>query len=270
MKRFFSNAWYVFCYPVLFFVIFHGLGKVEFELGLPYIIELVKVMGLDGMGMVQIMIWLIAVAGIPLFMRKQGPFRELYSFRRIEGTTLILLAVFAISLCLLVSTSVSWLTLFNLYPDGSEYLWFSKIAIRHVTFLIPILLFAPLFEEVIFRGILLKRLLKVTRRPWVALIIQAICFSLTHIILFQLPYTFVMGLFFGLVFLWTRSLWASILVHFINNLISVISLYCVEDFTESDSSSLLWVIAASLIVSGLLLFLLYRRRIQIEPDEMEA
>jgi len=100
------------------------------------------------------------------------------------------------------------------------------------TWLNPILT-APVAEEILFRGVVLKVLLGSYREVW-ALTISAVLFVLIHV-----PYwvmagehsfanlpgmflsIFVLGLWFGFLFCRSRSLWASLICHTVNNLFSI-------------------------------------------------
>jgi membrane protease YdiL (CAAX protease family) len=71
---------------------------------------------------------------------------------------------------------------------------------------------APLSEELLFRAVLQRSLAAVWSQG-TAVSATALLFALTHGTLVQLPETFVLGLFSGVVFLKTRSYWASVLFH---------------------------------------------------------
>jgi membrane protease YdiL (CAAX protease family) len=76
-------------------------------------------------------------------------------------------------------------------------------------------------EELLFRGILLNALAKVTQRDWLALVISSIVYGLSYWQSSQMPifqlylflYAFSTGFIFGLSFLKTRKIIASAVVH---------------------------------------------------------
>jgi len=75
---------------------------------------------------------------------------------------------------------------------------------------------APVFEEIVFRGIVLDGLLKnIPVRK--AVIQSAVLFALVHFNPAQFIITFSMGLLLGWVYYRTRSLYACIFIHFVNN-----------------------------------------------------
>jgi membrane protease YdiL (CAAX protease family) len=110
-------------------------------------------------------------------------------------------------------------------------------------------------EELLYRGAILGLLLKGgnTRR---AVVIQALAFSLAHIISIRLPWTFVFGLVMGWIRVRTGSLWACMAVHFVfNTTIAVLLPYFMgEQSTEFDSTQLLYALPLLLGLAVLPLF----------------
>lgn len=94
------------------------------------------------------------------------------------------------------------------------------------------------FEEVAFRGIVLTVFLGVYSERK-SIIFSSIGFSLMHLlnltngrelewVLGQLVWSFILGLFYGYVFVRTKSLWPSMIVHYLSNLtISILSGYMI-------------------------------------------
>lgn len=80
---------------------------------------------------------------------------------------------------------------------------------------------APLTEEFLLRGIMMRGLLKHTT-PTNAIHCSAFFFALIHMNLSQAIGAFLMGLFIGWIYYKTGSLWMAILVHFINNGLGVL------------------------------------------------
>jgi len=83
------------------------------------------------------------------------------------------------------------------------------------------LLIAPIFEEVIFRGIILGGLKK-NYSIIAALMISALLFSISHFTLVQLVPTFIAGLYFGYIYYKSDSLILSMFAHFSYNLLPII------------------------------------------------
>ncbi len=87
-------------------------------------------------------------------------------------------------------------------------------------------LFPAIIEEYFFRGCLQQILLQwMKNTPYTALIVTAIIFSLFHGQMSGfLPRAF-LGLLLGLAYYYTGSLWVSILMHFLNNTLTVVMVY---------------------------------------------
>lgn len=75
---------------------------------------------------------------------------------------------------------------------------------------------APIFEELIFRGIILDGMLRHTTSTK-AIAYSAIIFSIAHMNPVQVPQTLLLGAFIGWIYYRTRSVWPCIFIHFINN-----------------------------------------------------
>ncbi len=79
-------------------------------------------------------------------------------------------------------------------------------------------LLAPLGEEIVFRGAILKSLLSSSRlSPWGAIAISALLFALVHMNPAQLPHAFVIGLLLGWMYWRTGSILPGMAYHWVNN-----------------------------------------------------
>ena len=92
---------------------------------------------------------------------------------------------------------------------------------------------APIFEEWLCRGMVLRGLLNYTRRdkagnkvqglkPWVAIVISAAFFALIHANPWQAIPAFALGCLFGYVYYRTGSLKLTMLMHFTNNTFALV------------------------------------------------
>ena len=87
--------------------------------------------------------------------------------------------------------------------------------------LISVSVFAPFFEEWLCRGIILRGLLKKMKPVW-AIVISALFFGLIHGNLWQAIPAFIIGVILGYVYYKTGSLKLTMLMHCVNNTLSVI------------------------------------------------
>ncbi|MEX1376819.1 MAG: type II CAAX endopeptidase family protein [Eubacteriales bacterium] len=93
--------------------------------------------------------------------------------------------------------------------------------------LVSIALVPAIFEEMIFRGILQKGILR-NAKPRTAILISSVLFMLMHLSVESMPFTFIMGCILGYLAYRTGSIIPSMMLHFVNNSIAVISLYVLE------------------------------------------
>jgi membrane protease YdiL (CAAX protease family) len=135
--------------------------------------------------------------------------------------------------------------------------------------LITIVILAPLLEELLFRGVMLKGFLK-HMSPAQSIFWSALLFGGVHMIPAQAVSAFVAGLLIGWLYYRTRSLWPCIFVHFINNLLSYsFFLYYGEATTNEmlDTFTLMIVLACSICILALGIFIIHRNTIGVLEDE---
>ena len=77
-------------------------------------------------------------------------------------------------------------------------------------------IFAPLVEEIVFRGLVLTRLRR-GMPGWLAVLITALAFGVCHGQIVWIAYAFVLGTIFGFMALRARSIWPSLTAHLIFN-----------------------------------------------------
>ena len=88
-----------------------------------------------------------------------------------------------------------------------------------VFYVVLLLIFAPVMEEILFRKLFLSKLLAMGTVP--AIVVSALFFAVPHLFSqgpAQVPYTFVLGLIWAYVAVRTKKLWPSILLHSLSNL----------------------------------------------------
>lgn len=83
-------------------------------------------------------------------------------------------------------------------------------------------LIVPLVEELVFRGAILRSLLTAVKRPWVAIAISAVVFSLVHGNPAQMPHAFIVGLLLGWMYCRTGSIIPGVAYHWVNNTVAYI------------------------------------------------
>ncbi|MGE7879628.1 CPBP family intramembrane glutamic endopeptidase [Peribacillus muralis] len=105
-------------------------------------------------------------------------------------------------------------------------------------------------EEMLFRGILLKQYQKMNIKP--SIILSALIFSLYHMTVGNLVFTFVIGISLSLVTIYTGSIVPAIFYHFLVNEIMRIIMHFPEKVTETYFKVMVSPITT---ITGLILFL---------------
>jgi membrane protease YdiL (CAAX protease family) len=121
-------------------------------------------------------------------------------------------------------------------PDVGQQLSFDNLSLRieYVVAFMTLVVFAPVAEEILFRGYFQGRLSDKIGK-WLGVLIVAIVFGLMHLVAFSeaglvlqwgaAADTFAMGLVAGLLRILTGSIWAGVLLHAIKNAIAYYFLF---------------------------------------------
>lgn len=94
-------------------------------------------------------------------------------------------------------------------------------------------LLAPLAEEMVFRGAVLRSLLRWKENPWIGIVISAVLFALIHMNPAQMPHAFLIGLLLGWLYYRTDSIVPGVVYHWVNNTVAYVmyNLYPNPDLT---------------------------------------
>ena len=112
----------------------------------------------------------------------------------------------------------------SLLPEMPE--WFEQIMSgltggNFILSFICVSIFAPIFEEWLCRGVVLRGLLT-TMRPASAIAVSAAFFAVLHMNPWQALPAFLLGVVFGYVYYKTGSLKLTMLMHFVNNTMALV------------------------------------------------
>lgn len=132
------------------------------------------------------------------------------------------------------------------YINMMSYLYEGSI----VLLAIRVAIVAPIFEELICRGVILKKARDIM--PFYAAnITQAILFALIHMNIIQMLYAFPLGLIFGYITMKYESIIPAILLHALFNGFSVISV-AYNKAAEKPIDISIWLILGLTIIGGLI------------------
>ena len=79
----------------------------------------------------------------------------------------------------------------------------------------------PVFEEIIFRGVL-QRTIQHNTTPIKGLVIASLIFAIIHTDWYQLPNLFVLGMCFGIAYNKTKSIYGAMVAHIFNNTFAMV------------------------------------------------
>jgi membrane protease YdiL (CAAX protease family) len=123
-------------------------------------------------------------------------------------------------------------------------------------------------EEMIFRGLLLPIIRRWTNSKHLAVWISAFLFSAFHLQFYGFLPRLVLGALLGYLFIWTKSLWAPVLAHFVNNALALVLIFMItKGYIEEDVDSFeqtlgdwIWVLVSLVGVGLTIFYLLLNRR----------
>ncbi len=119
--------------------------------------------------------------------------------------------------------------------------------------------FPALVEEFLFRYMLRRKLGGCSDTVYI--LFSSLCFSLFHLDIRMLPYTFIVGVVFGWVYVKTGKIWYTIGLHFLYNLFGGILMPMLDYFGVAGAVALfIWM--GSLIILAIVLFCVFFKRIR--------
>ena len=127
-------------------------------------------------------------------------------------------------------------------------------------------LLPPLVEEMVFRGCVLKALLRwKPERKWLMTTLSALLFSLVHMNPAQMPHTFLIGLLLGWMYMRTGSIVPGVVYHWANNTAAYVMFHVyhnpqnLQDIIGPGDSRLAMALLCSLCILVPALFQLNQR-----------
>lgn len=132
---------------------------------------------------------------------------------------------------------------------------------------------AGITEEFFFRGSLQQLVKKICHNRHVTVWITAFIFSFIHFQFYGFIPRVLLGALLGYIFLWSGNLWIPVIVHTINNAMSVALYYKFHSTPVYDklenfgTGNTIWATVASIAVTGVILSLLSKEYQRNNPEE---
>lgn len=235
--------------PIVYFVLSQGITiiytfYVSFKLGLESNGQMGSLTDFQNniMNMVMDKTMLLTLIGAAIAI----PIMYFVFYDKKEGScekksSYVWVALLGIGACVVLNVIISISGLPNLsktYQELSELIYTGNFWLELVT----AGMIVPIAEELIFRGIMFKRLKAVAGIAW-AVTISSVVFGIMHGNLVQFTYAAVLGAVLCLVYVRCKNILAPILLHMSANTISVLLSDCkpVAELMESPIISLLFI-----------------------------
>lgn len=119
----------------------------------------------------------------------------------------------------------NWILYLHIVPSKNVFNTYMQNAtiINTIVISIQVIIIGPIIEELIFRKILLGKLLeKFSNRPIKAIVYSALIFGIIHLNIIQGVAVFGGGIILGLIYYYTKSIKATIFAHILNNFLIII------------------------------------------------
>jgi membrane protease YdiL (CAAX protease family) len=130
--------------------------------------------------------------------------------------------------------------------------------------LVMICILPAIGEELLFRGIFQRLFAEWTKNIHLGVILAAVLFSFVHFQFFGFLPRFLLGIYFGYLLVWSRTIWLPVIAHFTNNTIAVMYYHFSESNVGSSeidsfgtSAGDLIFLVMSFTLLALLIFMIY-------------
>lgn len=149
------------------------------------------------------------------------PLRIAFPLRAFSATLCVPCVFVALAVSVIGVTSSNlisaMLSILNLQPHTDLYMPDNAAAM--LLFAVQLCIVTPLLEEFVFRGMIFQSMRRFGDS--FALVLSAILFAMFHGNLVQAPNAFLMGLVIGYFVLYSGSLWVGVIIHAVNNTLSL-------------------------------------------------
>lgn len=120
-------------------------------------------------------------------------------------------------------------------------------------------------EELMFRGVLFPIFWGWYKNKHVGIILSAILFSFIHMQFFNFLPIILMGILFGYLYVWSGSIWVTMILHFINNALAVIATYLYQqngaEWLNMEYNMPWYIAVISVPVCGFFVYQFYKSRV---------
>ncbi|MDR2409425.1 MAG: CPBP family intramembrane metalloprotease [Bacteroidales bacterium] len=273
---------------IALFLILFGINTVFFSLFTDFTASLI--FGVDNLttaealryveSVSQIVVFGLTGFAFAFFVNEKKPLPYLGLSRGISASSCFFLVLIALVSLPALSWIIEWNEAIKLpqfmssvevwmrqQEDAANKLTSSLLSGNHLSVLfVNVLVMAiipALCEELLFRGVIITWLKNLLGNVHLCVCLSAFIFSAIHLQFYGFVPRLLLGLYLGYIFVWTGSIWASVIAHFINNGMIVIAawLYNIQltnsqydDFGVVGDNYLLIILSFMLTSAAIYLF----------------
>ncbi len=217
-----------------------GFLKSVLTIDTPYLGSLMRI--------VDILLISIALGFTSFILAKKWKvsIKEYFTQLNFSWTKFLLIFIFSIFFFMVTNILLSFsYNLRGIFPFDTFYcVELSNAKILTDKFMIILhCIIAPILEEILFRGLILKRL----QRKYslhLSLLISSLLFASYHLYLPLFLYYFLSGYIFGLVFIRTKSLSLSIILHSLNNIWCEITMHRAIMYSQMQIGEIIFYVCS--------------------------
>lgn len=217
----------------------------------------------DSIGSTLLVTGLASLFIIPLgvYLMRQDDWKRMYFGNIWKITVLDAGIAFGLGMCYgqIGNTVIGLLNLFDLFGSYNQMMGQVLTGENFFSMLLWIGIAAPAAEELLFRGLIYRRL-KDYVNPWAAMLISSLMFGIYHGNMIQFLYATFMGIIFVLLLERTRSMWGCILAHMGANIWSVVLTCYGETLSGIGNGFLVSFLVLLLVVGGIFGILYFKNR----------
>lgn len=190
-------------------------------------------------------------------------------FKKPKSNEMFVLAIFAgLMMCFAGNTVTSTLTgIFSAFGVSftNPEIDMPSNAVGYILFAVECAVIPALVEEFALRGVVMQPLRKYG--DWFAILTSSLIFAILHGNMVQIPFAFIAGIALGYFQITTGSIWTSVIIHFLNNMSSVvISIYYNNNPNASNFPYI--VFSGAITVIGVVALIVYLKSngIKLQKD----
>lgn len=154
--------------------------------------------------------------------------------------------------------------LYEFFIESFELIFKYKIAA-----FVMVCILAPILEELIFRGLILRGMLQNGINPWFSIIFTALLFGAAHMNPWQFAGAGFLGAVFGFIYWRTQSLILCIFLHFLNNLIAYIITIHTQSMEETVFEPDFIILGSSVVLTLILGYFFYNNSKPTALEEVQ-